>query len=60
VLILGDLGGGVPPPVTLIYRGLPPIKLLLFRAFLESLDFVTKRLELTISTNLLRYKLRLL
>jgi hypothetical protein len=37
----GDLGGGVPPPLTLIYRGLPPIKLLLFRAFLESLDFVT-------------------
>jgi hypothetical protein len=36
-----DLGGGVPPPLTLIYRGLPPIKLLLFRAFLESLDFVT-------------------
>ena len=44
VLMSGDLGGGVPPPLTLIYRGLPPIKLLLFRAFLESLDFVTKSL----------------
>jgi hypothetical protein len=41
VLMSGDLGGGVPPPLTLIYRGLPPIKLLLFRPFLESLDFVT-------------------
>jgi hypothetical protein len=41
VLMSGDLGGGVPPPLMLIYRGLPPIKLLLFRAFLESLDFVT-------------------
>jgi hypothetical protein len=39
VLMSGDLGGGVP--LTLIYRGLPPIKLLLLRAFLESLDFVT-------------------
>jgi hypothetical protein len=28
----------------LIYRGLPPIKLLLFKAFLENLDFVTKGL----------------
>jgi hypothetical protein len=37
----GDLGGRVPPPFALIYSGLPPIKLLLFRAFLESLDFVT-------------------
>jgi hypothetical protein len=44
VLMSGDLGGGVPPPLTLIYRGLPPIKLLLFRAFLESLDFVTPNL----------------
>jgi hypothetical protein len=41
VLMSGDLGGGVPPPLTLIYRGLPPIKLLLLRAFLENLDFVT-------------------
>jgi hypothetical protein len=41
VLILSDLGGRVPLPLTLIYKGLPPIKLLLFRAFLESLDFVT-------------------
>jgi hypothetical protein len=41
VLILGDLRGRVPPPLTLIYIGLPPIKLLLFKAFLESLDFVT-------------------
>jgi hypothetical protein len=41
VLMSGDLGGGVPPPLTLIYRGLPLIKLLLFRAFLENLDFVT-------------------
>jgi hypothetical protein len=41
VLMSGDLGGGVPPPLALIYSGLPPIKLLLFRAFLESLDFVT-------------------
>jgi hypothetical protein len=32
-LMSGDPGGGVPPPLTLIYRGLPPIKLLLFRAF---------------------------
>jgi hypothetical protein len=41
MLMLDNLGGGVPPPLTLIYRGLPPIKLLLFRAFLENLDFVT-------------------
>jgi hypothetical protein len=41
VLMSSDLGGGVPLPLTLIYRGLPPIKLLLFKAFLESLDFVT-------------------
>jgi hypothetical protein len=34
-------GVGFPPPLTLIYRGLPPIKLLLFRAFLESLYLVT-------------------
>jgi hypothetical protein len=35
-LMTSDLGGGgVPPPLTLIYKGLPPIKLLLFRAFLE-------------------------
>jgi hypothetical protein len=34
-------GVGFPPPLTLIYRGLPPIKLLLFRAFLESFYFVT-------------------
>jgi hypothetical protein len=41
VLILSNLRGGVPPPLMLIYRGLPPIKLLLFRAFLKNLDFVT-------------------
>ena len=41
MLISSDLGGGVPLPLTLIYRGLPPIKLLLFRVFLENLDFVT-------------------
>jgi hypothetical protein len=34
-------GVGFPPPLMLIYRGLPPIKLLLFRAFLESFYFVT-------------------
>jgi hypothetical protein len=32
-LMSGDPGGGGTPPLTLIYRGLPPIKLLLFRAF---------------------------
>jgi hypothetical protein len=44
MLMSGDLGGGVPPPLTLIYRGHPLIKLLLFRAFLESLDFITEGL----------------
>jgi hypothetical protein len=41
VFASSDLGGGVPLPLMLIYKGLPLIKLLLFRAFLESLDFVT-------------------
>jgi hypothetical protein len=42
VLMSGDQGGRGPLPTPYaIYRGLPPIKLLLFRAFLESLYFVT-------------------
>jgi hypothetical protein len=54
----GDLGGGVPSPLTLIYRGLPPIKLLLFRAFLENLDFVTYREGFIIIFKRILYKVK--